>query len=51
MSPQASPIANVARSAPPPELLISPLAGGEERSAKQTESQLLGFPSDERPER
>ena len=26
-----------------PKLLISPLVGGEERSAKRTESQLLGF--------
>ena len=31
--------------------LISPLEGVEERSAQRTESQLLGFPSDERPER
>ncbi|KAA3448465.1 hypothetical protein C7I87_21175, partial [Mesorhizobium sp. SARCC-RB16n] len=30
---------------------ISPLEGGEEWSAKRTESQLLGFPNNERPER
>ena len=28
---------------------ISPLVGVEERSVQRTESQLLGFPSDERP--
>jgi hypothetical protein len=31
------------------ELLISPLEGVEEWSAQRTESQLLGFSSDERP--
>ncbi|RWD60781.1 MAG: hypothetical protein EOS37_33390, partial [Mesorhizobium sp.] len=30
---------------------ISPLEGGEEWSAQRTESQLLGFPNDERLER
>ncbi|BAV46068.1 cobaltochelatase, CobN subunit [Mesorhizobium loti] len=46
-----SPVATVAEGDPAPELPISPLEGGEEWSAQRTESQLLGFPSDERPER
>ncbi|WP_095202281.1 precorrin-3B synthase [Mesorhizobium carmichaelinearum] len=41
----------LARTAPASKLPISPLVGGEEWSAQRTESQLLGFPSDERPER
>ncbi|SJM30408.1 hypothetical protein BQ8482_140055 [Mesorhizobium delmotii] len=32
-----------------PKLPISPLVGVEEWSAQRTESQLLGFPNDERP--
>ncbi|BAB49889.1 nitrate reductase large subunit [Mesorhizobium japonicum MAFF 303099] len=46
-----SPIVNVSERVAGPKLPISPLEGGEEWSAQRTESQLLGFPNDERPER
>ena len=49
MSPRLSPITKVAGEMPARPLLISPLAGGEEWSAKRTQSQLLGFAIDERP--
>uniref|UniRef100_UPI001FCE78FD cobaltochelatase subunit CobN n=1 Tax=Mesorhizobium carmichaelinearum TaxID=1208188 RepID=UPI001FCE78FD len=51
LSSALSPISNVAGRVPATKLPISPLVGGEEWSAQRTESQLLGFPSDERPER
>ncbi|WP_292452972.1 hypothetical protein, partial [Mesorhizobium sp.] len=51
MSRRLSPITNVAKRSEALELPISPLEGVEERSAQRTGSQLLGFPSDESPER
>jgi hypothetical protein len=38
-----------ARAAYTAKSVISPLEGGEKWSAQRTESQLLGFPNDERP--
>lgn len=51
MSSTPSPTCNAASLAPPAQLLISPLEGGEEWSPKATKSQLLGFSNDERAER